>query len=203
MYDFIVANDNQNEDGGLIKNPAASRFSRNTTLAKQGRKQSINNEETAIKFLEKMRGRGVFQPEKMLGKCLTQFESKSKTTSIKTLSTLKDNWANIVGEKLSNVCAPEAIKGKTLVLRAIGAATPLLQMRSKEILGLAALACGVNLSKLSFIQAKPEKKNQIRAFAPLDAEKSAIIEKKIENIGSERLKNAIRMLNVAIDNLPK
>lgn len=198
-----MANDNQKNSGGFGKNPAASRFSRNSALAKQGRKQSMNSEEIAIKYLEKMRGRGVYEPERTLGKCLLPFETKGKSAAGKSLYALKENWTNIVGEKLSNVCAPEALKGKTLVLRAIGAATPLLQMRTKEILGLASLACGINLSKLSFIQAKPEKKPQTRTFAPLDAAKSAEIEKKIENISSERLKNAIRMLNVAFDNLPK
>lgn len=162
-----------------------------------------DTEAIAIKFLEKKRGRGLYSPEKALGKCLSGFENKGKSGNNKSLQALKGNWTNIVGEKLAALCTPEAIKGKSLVLRAIGAATPLLQMRNREILGLASLASGVNFTKISFIQAKLEKPQKNRAFTPLDAAQSNEVENRIANIQSDRLKNAIRMLNTAINNLPK
>ncbi len=166
-------------------------------------KLNRQNEEIAIKFLEKKRGRGVYEPEKALGNFLSNIGSQTKSNTNKTLNILKGNWTNIVGEKMAELCTPEALKGKTLVLSAIGAATPLLQMRSNEIIGLASLACGVNFSKISFIQAKPKTSRKTKTFEPLDAGKAAQIEKKIANIQSEGLKNAIRMLNTAIANLPK
>lgn len=166
-------------------------------------KLSPQNEELALKYLSKKRGKFVKMIPRNLGEITSNIIPSSKTDKSKYLKQLKDKWPEIVGEKIAKLCFPEAIKGKNLILRTIGAATPLLQMRANEILGLSSLASGVNLSKLSFVQTKLEiRKDKKNNLKPLDAEQSQAIEEKLAKIENKRLKNAIRMLNIYIQNMP-
>lgn len=165
-------------------------------------KLSPQNEELALKFLSKKRGKMVNMMPRNLGDIARNLVPNAKTDKNYQLKQLKNKWPEIVGEKIAKLCQPEAIKGKVLVLRAIGAATPLLQMRNNEILGLSSLACGINFSKLSFIQTKLSVENNNKnKLKPLDAIQTQEIEEKLANIENKRLKNAIRMLNLYIQNM--
>ena len=165
-------------------------------------KLSPANEELALKFLSKKRGRAANMGPRNLGDIARGFVPNSKTDKGRELRQLKEKWPEIIGEKISKLCMPDAIKGKTLIVRAIGAATPLLQMRTNEILGLASLACGINFTKLSFVQTKLERPNTKKtSLRDLNAHEAKELDEKLSNISSQRLKNAIRMLNLYIQNM--
>jgi hypothetical protein len=154
------------------------------------------NEQLALKILSAKRGRGINDGAKDLGKIAQSFAPNAKSEKIKQLQNLKNQWRDIMGENIAKLCTPEAIKGKTLCLRVIGAASPLIEMRKREILGLATLASGTELSKLQMIQSKltkPDDKNL--KLQPLDAQQSQMVEEKLAPLSNERLKNALRLLN--------
>lgn len=159
-------------------------------------------EETALGFLAKNRGRAIYEPTKKLGKILTtQHPIKKDDAGKKKLAILNQRWLEIVGPETAKICSPEAIKGKTLVLRANAAVALVLQMREKEILGLASLAIGIAFNKLTLIHAPIAKPTAKRSQPkPLDAHQSAQLEKKLECVQSLGLKNAIRMLNTHVQN---
>lgn len=180
-----------------------SRYIKKSTIEKIERpvKLDSSSEARALEFLAKNRARPMYDSSKPIGKIVqNQIPGKGEANK-QRLNSLILRWKEIIGENTSKLCQPEAIKGKTLVLRVNGAAASLLQMRSKEILGLASLASGISLNKLSFIQAPNKKPASTRTIIkPLDAAQSAILEEKLKNVHSEGLKNAIRMLNTYIQN---
>ena len=158
-----------------------------------------NRESIALEYLRRNRGRGPYEPATKLSNIASKIIGTPKKSSAAQIRLLKLRWTEIIGEQLAKICAPEAIRGKTLVLRANGAATPLLQMRQKEILGLAALGCGVHFSKLSFIHAPLVKKPLTQQRPrPLDAKEAEILEGKLKRVQSEGLKKALRLFNMAV-----
>lgn len=167
------------------------------------KKLNPQDESLALKFLSIKRGRGNYGGSKDLGKIAKQFAPNAKDNKSAQLQNLKEKWREIMGENIAKLSFPDAITGKTLHLKVVGAASPLLQMRSKEILGMASLAIGIELTKLNMVQTKLPKQEQKKAkLKPLDAHESAKIEETINHIDNEHLKNTIRMLNCYIQNLP-
>ena len=161
------------------------------------------DESLALKFLSIKRGRGNYGGSRDLGKIAKQFAPNAKDNKSTQLQNLKEKWREIMGENIAKLSFPDAISGKTLQLKVVGAASPLLQMRSKEILGMASLAIGIELTKLNMLQTKlPKPDAKKPKLKPLDASEIAKVEETMTHIESERLKNAIRMLNCYIQNLP-
>lgn len=157
----------------------------------------LRSEELALKYLTQNRGRAIYEPTGKLSKFAAKVVGAPKNPNAQRLQTLKLRWREIVGDNLANICAPEAIRAKTLVLRANGAATPLLHMRANEIMGLAALACGAHFAKLSFVQA-PLRAKPTPKPKPLDAAAMQAFESKLAKVQSEGLKNALRQFNAAV-----
>ena len=107
------------------------------------KKLNPQDESLALKFLSIKRGRGNYGGSKDLGKIAKQFAPNAKDNKSTQLQNLKEKWREIMGENIAKLSFPDAITGKTLHLKVVGAASPLLQMRSKEILGMASLAIGI------------------------------------------------------------
>ncbi len=158
-------------------------------------------EEAALRYLQLRRGRGIYDSAHKVSKIAEKFVGEPKSKNAASLRLLKLRWQEIIGEQLAKLCHPEAIRGKTLVLRANGAAVPLLNMREKEILGLAALGCGVHFAKLGFISAPLQKPQPIKAKPkPLDSAASIELERKLDRVQSEGLKKALRLFNMSVQN---
>jgi hypothetical protein len=165
-------------------------------------------EDMALSFLAMRRGRRFSLPEKPLKNSLGNILPFAKDTKPNRIKDLQANWKMVVGEKLANICYPEALKGKTVTLRANSSAVALLQMRADEILGLISLSTGTNYSKLSFIAAPLKKnvtlkndENKAKPLQPLDASELQNIEGKLQNIHSDGLKRAIINLSTIIKNI--
>lgn len=156
-------------------------------------------EALALEYLRANRGRPIYEPKPNVSKVAANIIGEPKNKNAANLHILKLRWREIVGEQMASLCIPEAIRGKNLVLRANGAAVPLLHMREKEILGLAALGCGVHFSKLNFVNAPLINKNKQKPKPqPIDIAQSMELERKLERVQSEGLKKALRLFNISV-----
>ncbi|MEL6663314.1 MAG: DciA family protein, partial [Pseudomonadota bacterium] len=72
------------------------------------------------------------------------------------IARLKAQWRELVGEDLAKYCAPEKLSGKkgerTLTLRVIPQAAPIIQHQGEQIRSRLKTAVGGHISKLKIVQ---------------------------------------------------
>lgn len=156
-------------------------------------------EEIAFKYLLGRRARPIWDGHKTPSTIATNFLPEQGSKNTKALFNLQNRWQEIIGEKLSSITKPESINGKTLTIRTNASASTLIQMRQDEILGASMLATGIKFEKLRLVHA-PIKRNINKTIAPLSASQKANIDKRLENIEHEGLKDALRLLETYIQN---
>lgn len=174
-------------------------------LNKIPRPDGLNSkmENMAVDILKNIKTKPIYVPEKSLGKLLEKFSQDGKSKKNKKIIELQSKWEQIIGIEFAKICYPEAISGKTLKIRANSGAAAILEMRSNEILGLASLACGTSLNKLSIIAVNIKNKidtENKRPLKPLSPKQKREFEKKLTHISSQKLKNALFKLETYIQN---
>jgi len=122
------------------------------------------------------------------------------------LARLKAEWRDIVGEDLARYCAPEKLTGKktdrTLTLRVIPQAAPIIQHQAEQIRSRLKTAVGGHVSKLKIVQgplpgAPAPKPAALRPRALTASELSAL-ERAVAEIECPRLRAATVSLGKAM-----
>lgn len=124
----------------------------------------------------------------------------------KTIDELKRQWAEIVGEKLALMTAPEKIsrspQGRVLTLKVAGPAAPFVQHQQGLILERCNLA-GADLTGLSILQgvvARAKASSNVRPLSqPLSAAEERALATALADIGNPRLRAALMRLGRAVN----
>jgi len=122
-----------------------------------------------------------------------------------TLSKLKLNWHQIVGEQIARLCEPEKLSpakgGQQLTLKVVSAAAGLVQHQSEMIRQRVSVAAGGTITKLKLIQGQISgRQAPVKLSANLaltESERSALKES-VSDIENEKLRAAIVALGEAV-----
>lgn len=91
-----------------------------------------------------------------VGKAAMRMARKSMPKRGATLSRLKLDWANLVGEQLARLCRPEKLGpargGRKLTLKVIPAAAGLVQHQSEMIRQRVSVAAGGDITEIKLVQ---------------------------------------------------
>lgn len=156
--------------------------------------------------LRHMRARAERQPAKPVGLALQRLARKTIPDKGPAISKLKTRWPDLVGPEISRFCRPEKIvasrDGRTLTLRVVPAAAPMIQHQSEIIRQRVSASMGGDITRIKLVQAPlqagtstqvtPETSRALTAKELDDLQSSAA---KIENPG---LREAIVRLGKAV-----
>lgn len=156
--------------------------------------------------LRYMRARALRQPGNSIGfvsQRLTRklFKNHPKTPHI---IKLKMHWPEIVGEEIAKYSYPEKITGlkanRTLTLKVVPAAAPIIQHQSEVILSRVRTSLGGSITKIRLLQGPlnlyvPPKKRTTKTLAPTDLESIA---ESVKGIEDQKLRNALQRLGEAV-----
>ena len=151
------------------------------------------------------RARTVKAPPPNIGRVATRYARKALPEAGSGLARLKARWSEIVGESLAKYCEPEKISGgktgRTLTLKVIPQAAPIIQHRSGEIRQRVSVAAGGNIARLKIVQGPL---SGAKAPAPkppprsLTAQELAWLEDGVKPIEDPALRAAIVALGKAV-----
>lgn len=156
--------------------------------------------------LRYLRARALRQPGNSIGflsQRLTRklFKNHPKTPHI---IKLKMHWPEIVGEEIAKYSYPEKITGlktnRTLTLKVVPAAAPIIQHQSEVILSRVRTSLGDSITKIRLLQGPlnlyvPPKKRTTKTLAPTDLESIA---ESVKGIEDQKLRNAMQRLGEAV-----
>ena len=155
--------------------------------------------------LRRTRARAAYAPTPPLGKVARRVARKVIGESGSPLARLRDQWPDIVGEEIAALCRPEKISGtksgRTLVLRVLPAAAPLIQHQSETIRQRVSVAAGGDILRLKLVQGALAASSHLQAAIPdrpLSPEALARLEASAENIAEPDLRAAIVALGRAV-----
>ena len=139
-----------------------------------------------------------------IGKAAMRLARKKMPTKAPTLSRLKVEWKEIVGEQLARLCRPEKLTpakgGRRLTLTVIPAAAGLVQHQSEIIRQRVSVAAGGDITAIKLLQGHfgttPTSKPAIRT--PLTDEQRAALLSAAESIDDEKLRAALVALGEAV-----
>ena len=139
-----------------------------------------------------------------IGKAAMRLARKKMPTKAPTLSRLKVEWKEIVGEQLARLCRPEKLTpakgGRRLTLTVIPAAAGLVQHQSEIIRQRVSVAAGGDITAIKILQGhfgtppKPSARQQI----PLTPEQHDALLTSAQSIDDEKLRAAIVALGEAV-----
>ncbi len=102
------------------------------------------------------RARASRTPPPDIGRVAAKYARKTLPEPGSGLQRLKARWAEIVGESLAKYCEPEKLSasksGRTLTLKVIPQAAPIIQHRSGEIRQRVSVAAGGDIARLKIVQ---------------------------------------------------
>lgn len=139
-----------------------------------------------------------------LGKAAMRLTRKKLPNKAPTLSRLKVQWTEIVGEQLARLCRPEKLTpakgGRRLTLMVIPAAAGLVQHQSEIIRQRVSVAAGGDITAIKLIQGhfgasptiKPNK------TIPLTPEQREALLQSAQHIDDEKLRAALVALGEAV-----
>lgn len=154
--------------------------------------------------LKRLRAKPAFQPRNTLGRNIRKITRKHLAGTGSPISKLRDDWETIVGERLAKLCRPEKLSGaktgRTLVLRVLPAAAPLIQHQSETIRQRVSVQAGGNITKLKILQGdlRPGRKDTGKPKRPLSADDRDWLEETSSKITDPALKAAIVALGRAV-----
>lgn len=156
--------------------------------------------------LRQVKAKAVHPGPGTLGKAAMRLTRKQQPKSGATISKLKLDWENIVGEQLSRLCRPEKLGasrgGRILTLRVIPAAAGLVQHQSEMIRQRVSVVAGGDITKLKLIQGALPGSTPVAtshpAHIPLTPEQSAALVASAQDIDDEKLRAAIVALGQAV-----
>ncbi len=139
-----------------------------------------------------------------LGKAAMRLTRKALPKKGATLSRIKVQWPEIVGEQLARLCRPEKLTpakgGRRLTLMVIPAAAGLVQHQSEMIRQRVSVAAGGDITAIKILQGHFDKaqshfKAKVRPLTP--EQKEALIAS-AQSIEDEKLRDAIVALGEAV-----
>lgn len=162
-------------------------------------------EARALVALRYRRARPVHAVAPTLGRAAAKYARTNLPQPTSALGKLKSRWREIVGEEIAKYCEPEKIasaKGeKTLTVRVIPQAAPLIQHRSGEIRQRVSLAAGGTIARLKLVQAPLSGHGNVKPVArprPLSPAELAALERDVAAIGDRQLRAALVSLGHAL-----
>ncbi len=140
-----------------------------------------------------------------IGKAAMRLTRKALPKKGATLSRLKVQWAEIVGEQLARLCRPEKLTpakgGRRLTLTVIPAAAGLVQHQSEMIRQRVSVAAGGDITAIKILQghfsASAQNSKPVRAI-PLTPEQRDALVASAEGIEDEKLRTALLALGEAV-----
>ncbi|NBC21006.1 MAG: DUF721 domain-containing protein [Alphaproteobacteria bacterium] len=151
------------------------------------------------------RARSVKAPPPDIGRVAAKYARKTLPEAGSGLQRLKSRWAEIVGDSIAKYCEPEKITGgkagRTLTVRVIPQAAPVIQHRSGEIRQRVSVAAGGDIARLKIVQGplsgtRPEaSKPRARSLSPQEL---AWLDEGVKPIEDPALRAAIVALGKAV-----
>lgn len=156
--------------------------------------------------LRHMRAKSLRPPGKSIGFVSQRIVRKLLKTNEKTpnITKLKMHWQEIVGEELSKYCFPEKLTGsklnRTLTLKVVPAAAPIIQHQSEMILSRVKISYGGSISRIKLLQGplntyRPPSRKPPR---PLTSDESAYLDNSVAGIEDQKLREALKRLGAAV-----
>ena len=139
-----------------------------------------------------------------IGKAAMRLARKKMPTKAPTLSRLKVQWKEIVGEQLARLCRPEKLTpakgGRRLTLTVIPAAAGLVQHQSEIIRQRVSVAAGGDITAIKLLHGHfgPPPKPAARQQIPLTADQREALLASAQTIDDEKLRAAIVALGEAV-----
>lgn len=156
--------------------------------------------------LRHRRARTLRNTAKPLGAALQKLARKTVKDKGSALSRIKARWRETAGEEIAKFCRPEKITaskdGRTLTLRVIPAAAPMIQHQSETIRQRVSGAFGGDITKIKLVQGPlfdsgpaPAKPPPPRTLSPQEL---AALEEQASRIDDPALRRAIVSLGRAV-----
>lgn len=154
-------------------------------------------EEAAARLLEQRRGKAARKPGPpqagVLAARIVRPMVRSGASGGKSLSELRRQWRDIVGQQDARVTEPEKLSaGRVLTVRVAGSAAPFIQHKIPLLMERCNLA-GADIKGVKLVQgviARPA--SNVRPLrTPLSADEERLLETSLAPIGSPRLKAAL------------
>ena len=139
-----------------------------------------------------------------IGKAAMRLTRKKLPQKAATLSRLKVEWTNIVGEQLARLCRPEKLTpakgGRRLTLTVIPAAAGLVQHQSEIIRQRVSVAAGGDITAIKILQGHfgPKSTRSTHRPQPLTPEQRDALIASAATIDDEKLRAAIVALGEAV-----
>ena len=140
-----------------------------------------------------------------IGKAAMRLTRKALPKKGATLSRLKIQWAEIVGEQLARLCRPEKLSpakgGRRLTLTVIPAAAGLVQHQSEMIRQRVSIAAGGDITGIKILQGHFGGASQAAKSTqsvPLTAEQRDALVASAQGIEDEKLRDALLALGEAV-----
>lgn len=141
---------------------------------------------------------------KTIGTAAMRLARKKLPAKAATLSRLKVNWTDIVGEQLARLCRPEKLTpakgGRRLTLMVIPAAAGLVQHQSEIIRQRVSVAAGGDITAIKIIQGQISGARQLSTATqiPLTDEQREALLQSTREIDDAQLRAAIVALGEAV-----
>lgn len=139
-----------------------------------------------------------------IGKAAMRLTRKALPKTGATLSRLKVQWSDIVGEQLARLCRPEKLTpakgGRRLTLMVIPAAAGLVQHQSEMIRQRVSMAAGGDITAIKILQGHfgaPATRPTTRSI-PLTPEQRDALIASAQTIEDEKLRTALVALGEAV-----
>lgn len=156
--------------------------------------------------LRYMRARALRQPGNSIGFVSQRLTRKLLKNKAKTphIIKLKMHWPEIVGEEISKYCFPEKLTGaasnRTLTLKVVPAAAPIIQHQSEIILSRVKISLGGTITRIKILQGplnpySPPVKRTTRNLTSNEIEEIATSVSGIEDL---KLRSALQKLGEAV-----
>lgn len=139
-----------------------------------------------------------------IGKAAMRLTRKKMPNKAPTLSRLKVQWKDIVGEQLARLCRPEKLTpakgGRRLTLTVIPAAAGLVQHQSEIIRQRVSVAAGGDITAIKILQGHfgSAPKATAKREIPLTPEQRDALIASAQNIDDEKLRAALVALGEAV-----
>ena len=139
-----------------------------------------------------------------IGTAAMRLTRKSLPKKGATLSRLKVQWSDIVGEQLARLCRPEKLTpakgGRRLTLTVIPAAAGLVQHQSEMIRQRVSIAAGGDITEIKILQGHfgAQRTKKPPESVPLTPEQRDALIASAANIEDQKLRDAIVALGEAV-----
>ncbi|MBK8199806.1 MAG: DUF721 domain-containing protein [Acidobacteria bacterium] len=163
-------------------------------------------EARALVKLRYSRARALKPPMKPLGMSADRVGRKAGTAKLPPLKLLQARWLEIAGEQLYRYSHPEKISatkdGRTLTLRVVPQAAPIIQHQSETLRQRVSIAAGGDITAIRIVQGPIQRGAETvtyrRKTRPLTPDEARTVETHAQAVENPRLRAAIVALGKAV-----